>query len=424
MTTHDPDGTAAVGVVVVAAGSGTRLGAGVPKAFVEVWGRSLLEHALCGVIRWGGARQVVVVAPADRVAEAEVVARRCRERAAGGEAGELLVVPGGAERTDSVAAGLATLDGALGLVLVHDAARALTPPEVFNRVVDGLRAGADAVVPGLPVVDTLKTVSGPAPGPGVAPGERVTGTPDRAGLRAVQTPQGFRRQPLVEAHAGGPGATDDAALVEARGGRVVVVTGDAAAAKVTLPADLELAADRVRRSLGPVLVSLGGRTATGKSALASALEEQVGAVRVRVDTIEAALRRSGELPEPGVAGYAVAQALAEEHLRAGRVVVADTVNPVPETRDAWCEVARRAGALLVEVEVVCSDPGEHRQRLAERTAAGGGVPGQPEPSWQEVLGREVEPWEPDLVVDTAELSPPDAAVQVQRTVLEVAGWAP
>ena len=163
--------------------------------------------------------------PADRVAEAEemvelVTACGCVHAT---------VVAGGAERTDSVAAGLAALPPQTEVVLVHDAARCLTPPEVFTRVVDAVRAGAAGVVPGLPVVDTIKVVD-----------ERgvITATPERAGLRAVQTPQGFAADVLRAAYASASTATDDAALVEALGHEVVVVEGHPHAFKITSPADL------------------------------------------------------------------------------------------------------------------------------------------------------------------------------------------
>ncbi len=212
-----------VGVVVVAAGSGTRLGAGMPKAFVPLAGRPLLGWALDAVARVPGLRSVVVVAPSGLA-----------DPGAPAWAGVTLpdgavVVTGGAERTDSVAAGLAALDPACDVVLVHDAARCLAPVAVFVRVVDAVRAGAAGVVPGVAVVDTVKTVDAR----GV-----VTGTPDRATLRAVQTPQGFRREVLEAAHAGGAGATDDAALVEQLGHDVLVVDGDPRSFKVTTVDDL------------------------------------------------------------------------------------------------------------------------------------------------------------------------------------------
>ena len=151
----------------------------------------------------------------------------------GGSAVSVTVVPGGAERTDSVAAGLRALDPAAGVVLVHDAARALTPREVFERVVEAVRGGHPAVIPALPVTDTIKSVDAE---------DRVVDTPDRAGLRAVQTPQGFLRETLERAHAEAPrAATDDAGLVEAAGGQVVVVPGSMEALKVTTPWDLRVA---------------------------------------------------------------------------------------------------------------------------------------------------------------------------------------
>jgi 2-C-methyl-D-erythritol 4-phosphate cytidylyltransferase len=142
------------------------------------------------------------------------------------------VVPGGATRQASVAAALAVVPAGFEIILVHDAARALAPADVYSRLVAEVRAGRDAVVPGLPVTDTVKQVDAQ----GV-----VLATPDRATLRAVQTPQAFRRTVLERAHAtvaeSGP-ATDDAALVERLGVAVHVVEGDPRSFKVTTPEDL------------------------------------------------------------------------------------------------------------------------------------------------------------------------------------------
>lgn len=220
--THDARTDDGAGVVVVAAGSGTRLGADRPKALVEVAGVTLLEHALVGATG-SGAGHVVVVAPADHLAQTEGVVARVRTQAV------VTVVPGGAERTDSVAAGLAALPPGLDVVLVHDAARCLAPASLFERVTAAVRAGAAGAVPGLAVVDTIKVVD-----------ERgaITATPARASLRAVQTPQGFRADLLRAAHATGVQATDDAALVEALGHEVLVVEGDERALKVTTVEDL------------------------------------------------------------------------------------------------------------------------------------------------------------------------------------------
>ncbi len=216
-----------VGVVVVAAGSGARLGAELPKAFVSLRGRALLAHALDTCAALPALRSLVVVAPAGHaVPDAAVDPLWAGVDLPQGA----VVVPGGAQRTDSVAAGLAALDPACDVVLVHDAARCLTPAPVFERVVHAVRAGAAGAVPGLPLVDTVKTVDAT----GV-----ITGTPDRATLRAVQTPQAFRREVLVTAYASGLQATDDAALVERCGHHVLVVEGHPDAFKVTTPGDLE-----------------------------------------------------------------------------------------------------------------------------------------------------------------------------------------
>ena len=213
-----------MGVVVVAAGSGTRLGADRPKAFVELGNATLLEHALDGVLA-AGVDEVAVVVPAELVAEAqEIVAPLFACGCATAS-----IVAGGIERTESVAAGLAALSPGVRVVLVHDAARCLTPVAVFERVLAALSAGAKGAVPGVPVVDTIKVIDAD----GV-----ITGTPPRASLRAVQTPQGFDREVLALAYASGAAATDDAALVEALGHDVVVVDGDARAFKITTPTDL------------------------------------------------------------------------------------------------------------------------------------------------------------------------------------------
>lgn len=198
---------------------GTRLGLPRPKAFVELAGSSLLRRSIDAARASGVVDEVVVIVPAE-LADAVRV-----------EFGEVTVVAGGAERSDSVRAGLAAA-GDAELILVHDAARALTPPDLFVRVVTALRGARQAVVPGLPVADTLKRVDGRG---------RVLSTPDRSELRAVQTPQGFAAALLRRAHAGAADATDDAGLVEALGAEVHVVPGDELAFKITTPYDLRLA---------------------------------------------------------------------------------------------------------------------------------------------------------------------------------------
>lgn len=216
-----------VAVIVTAAGSGTRLGHALPKAFVPLAGEPLLVHALRGAS--AAADHLIVTAPAAHLATARALA----------EPFGAVVVAGGATRQASVAAGLAAVPDEADVVLVHDAARALTPSGLFADVVAAVRSGCGGVVPGLAVVDTVKEVE---PSVGGGP-ERVLRTPDRAMLRAVQTPQGFGRALLERAHAAAPegSASDDAGLVEALGEDVWVVPGSELALKITTASDLEIA---------------------------------------------------------------------------------------------------------------------------------------------------------------------------------------
>lgn len=211
-----------VAALVPAAGLGVRLGPGAPKALRELAGEPLLVHAVRGLRAAGCVDAVVVAAPAGAVAEVAALL----------SAYDVVVVAGGATRQASVAAALAAVPADTDVVLVHDAARCLTPPEVVARVVAAVQAGAGAVVPVLPVVDTVKRVAG----------DVVVETVDRGALRVVQTPQGFAREVLERAHADVAEAhTDDAGLVERMGGTVVVVEGSEEAFKVTGPVDLLLA---------------------------------------------------------------------------------------------------------------------------------------------------------------------------------------
>ncbi|WP_309710331.1 2-C-methyl-D-erythritol 4-phosphate cytidylyltransferase [Pseudolysinimonas sp.] len=221
--------TPTLGIVVVAAGSGARLGDAEPKAFVALRGMPILERALRGVFDSVEPAQVVVVAPESHLKAARTIA----DRVAGPASSSVAVVAGGRTRQASVAAGLAALLPAVDTVLVHDAARALTPPALFDRVARAVRSTAGGVIPALPVTDTIKRV-------GV--GAVVLDTVDRSDLVHVQTPQGFPRAALEAAYASATEEhTDDAALFAANGGSVTVVEGEARAFKITTPWDLRRA---------------------------------------------------------------------------------------------------------------------------------------------------------------------------------------
>lgn len=225
----------ALGVVVVAAGAGTRLGAGVPKAFATVAGVTILERALAPLAAIAEPVHVVVVAPQSHLDLARTLAPQAT------------VVVGADTRQGSVAAGLAALEPGVRIVLVHDAARALTPAAQFERVAAAVRATGAGVIPSLPVSDTIKRVVDAA----------VLETVDRSTLVIAQTPQGFARAELDAAYAAATGEyTDDAALFAAAGHAVVTVAGDPRAFKIATPADVrraeqELAvSDEIRTGVG------------------------------------------------------------------------------------------------------------------------------------------------------------------------------
>lgn len=149
-----------------------------------------------------------------------------------------------------------------------------------------------------------------------------------------------------------------------------------------------------------MLIVFGGLPGAGKTTIARALSRRLGAAYLRIDTIEQALRSSGTLQsEVGPAGYVIAYALAEDNLRVGGTVVADSVNPLQVTRDAWLAVAGRAGVRAVEVEVMCSDAVTHRRRVETRTAD---IADLKLPTWAEVNFRNYQVWNrPRVVIDTA-----------------------
>lgn len=229
-----PHRTAAV---IPAAGRGVRLGPGAPKALRALGGTPMLIHAVRAMARSRAVSLVVVVAPPAEAAEVRLL---LGEHALP-ERTELLVVPGGQTRQDSVRAGLDALPPDVTSVLIHDAARPLVPVDTVDSVIEAVRDGAPAVVPALPLADTVKEVEPGKPGEP----EPVLGTPERARLRAVQTPQGFDLATLRQAHAAiavaGEGATDDAGMMERLGVTVVVIPGHEEAFKVTRPLDLVLA---------------------------------------------------------------------------------------------------------------------------------------------------------------------------------------
>ncbi|MFG6475048.1 2-C-methyl-D-erythritol 4-phosphate cytidylyltransferase [Microbacterium sp. P06] len=232
-----------VAIIVVAAGSGTRLGAGGPKAMVGIDDASILRHALRGVFE-AEVAQVIVVAPATHQGDALTDALA----AAGTRRDLVTVVAGGSTRQESVAAGLRALWPDVEYVLVHDAARALTPAGLFARVLTALYDGLPAVLPALPVVDTVKRTDGP----------RVREAVERSDLVAAQTPQGFRRDILDTAYrVADHEYTDDAALVASAGHPIAIVEGDPLAFKITTAADL----DRARHLVTPAPASPASLTA-------------------------------------------------------------------------------------------------------------------------------------------------------------------
>lgn len=207
----------AVWTIVVAGGSGQRFGR--PKQFEELGGRRVLDWAVAAAS--DASDGVVLVLPAADV-----------------DRSNPLEVAGGATRSQSVRNGLAAVPETATVVCVHDAARPFASSRVFAAVIDAVAGGADAAVPGVPVVDTIKVV---------AVDGTVMSTPDRSTLVAVQTPQAFRAASLRAAHASGAEGTDDAALVERFGGRVVVVPGEPRNRKITEPDDLAWARSEVGR---------------------------------------------------------------------------------------------------------------------------------------------------------------------------------
>lgn len=203
-------------VIIPAGGSGERLGAKIPKALVQLGGRTLIEHAVSNMAAI--ADQIIVAAPAGFEKQFQELL-----------GSEVTIVTGGITRTESVSAGLRLVSKEIKYVLVHDAARPLASTDLARRIIKELQSGIDAVIPGLKVTDTIKRVNVDG---------FVKKTPNRAKLRAIQTPQGFTRETLITAHKSQSEATDDAALVEELDIPVKVILGEERALKITTPDDL------------------------------------------------------------------------------------------------------------------------------------------------------------------------------------------
>lgn len=223
-------------VIVVAAGRGERLKAEKPKAFVEINGRTILEHSLLPVANLKDLKQVVIAAPATHLEQATVISNQLFD-----EDVDVSVVIGGDTRQQSISIALAEVDSAF--VLVHDAARAFASTALFESVYTRVKNSQQAVIPAVQISDTIKRVSS----------EEILETVDRSSLRSAQTPQGFIAAELKRAYADATNDfTDDAALFQSLGKKVLFVEGEADAAKITTPDDL-----------GGVLARLNGPGRTG-----------------------------------------------------------------------------------------------------------------------------------------------------------------
>ncbi|MEY4366878.1 MAG: hypothetical protein RLZ28_293 [Actinomycetota bacterium] len=234
-----------IAVVLVAAGRGERLGARVPKAFVELAGQTLIEHSIRRIFKVDGVTQLIIAAPSSHLAEAESIVKALvsefsatTERLADLK---VTVIAGGDTRQQSISNSLSALADGTEVVLVHDSARALTPSTVFERVARSVLETGLATIPVMPIVDTIKRISG----------DVVLETVDRQTLRIAQTPQGFQAFELLEAYrTASEDFTDDSSLVQSVGATLRFVDGDPAAIKITTPNDLVIAKSLLAQQAG------------------------------------------------------------------------------------------------------------------------------------------------------------------------------
>lgn len=331
--------------IVVAGGSGTRFGG--PKQYEALGSRRVLDWSVAAARSAGDVVIVVPAADADR------------------EGG----VAGGTTRSESVRAGLAQVPAGATIICVHDAARPFADADLFGRVIDAVRAGADAAIPGVPVADTIKRVGAD---------RSVVDTPPRAELVAVQTPQAFRADALRRAHAAGGDATDDAALVEAAGGTVVVVDGHPDNRKITDPADLQWARERVE----------------GAHAMSQVRVGQGFDIHRFSDDPSRPLVLGGVVFEGarGLHGHSDADAVAHAATDAllGAAGLGDIGEHFPDTDPQWkgadslvllrhaADLVRSAGWVIgnIDCSVVCEAPrlAPHRAEMQRRLSEAAGAP--------------------------------------------------
>ena len=216
-----------VAVVLLAAGKGERLGAKAPKAFVELAGKSLLEHSVFRALATDNLKQLIIAVP-----ESHLTQTLEFEKQLSNQGVDIRVVVGGATRQQSVSESLAVLAGGIDIVLVHDSARSLASTDLFNRVAQAVFENQIGVIPALHVADTIKRYKG----------DVIQETIERSDLVRAQTPQGFLAGVLVAAHVGASEEfTDDAALVQSIGGTVMMIEGEEQAMKITTAEDFERA---------------------------------------------------------------------------------------------------------------------------------------------------------------------------------------